>query len=377
MVALLAFGLSAASAEARAINAQTFRELEKISDLIVVAKPVSTQDTDERTDLQGMTPAIPVIGLSTEFDVSLVVKGEASLKKVVVHHYRLVDPDKLMINGPGLAAFDLKETNRYLLFLHREADGRYAPYEQIDPMVSSFLKLSGSEWDAMSADNFKRWLNARKWRAEQVPFGKLLSSDLWPAEWNENSIFEAVVNGEVEKVRELVAANPSLVSMKANYGQQTPLHAAAEMGHGAVAEVLLNHNADVEAKAYFNWTPLLNAVFGGHTEMVELLLKHNADVNFQDNAGRGALHVAAENGFTATAELLLTNKAEVDLKNHDGMTPLHIAASLGHRDFAELMLKHGADINAKDKSGRTPLTFAVMRNNEEMARLLKEYGGTK
>lgn len=377
IAAVFAFAFSAVIAEARLINAQTFRELEKMSDTIVVAKPVANRDTEERTDLRGIAPGIQVIGLSSEFEVSMVVKGDANLKSVVVHHYRLADPNQRMMNAPMLASFDPKSTNRYLVFLHREADGRYAPFEQVDPAWTSFMEVSGPGWETMGAEDFKHWLNVRRWRAEPGPCGKTLSPELWPAEWGESEVFEATVNGDVEKLQRLLFANPGLVDERAKYGQQTPLHAAAEMGQKPVADLLLKYKADIEAKANGGWTPLLNAVFGGHKDMVELLLMHLADVNFHEDAGRSPLHIAAENGFTEIAALLLTNKAEVDPRNRERMTPLHVAAANGYKDMVELLLNYKAEINAKDAGGRTPLVFAEIHKNLEMAELLKEHGGTK
>jgi len=153
-LALIAFGLNVFAAKARMLYATTFRELEKKCDLIAVAKPVSTKDTDERINLPRML-VVPVVGLSTEFEVSMVVKGDANLKKVVVHHYRMADPNQNIGNGPSLASFDPQGTNRFLIFLRREADGRYAPYEQIDPAASSFMELNSPAWDAMSVEDFR------------------------------------------------------------------------------------------------------------------------------------------------------------------------------------------------------------------------------
>jgi hypothetical protein len=85
-----------------------------------------------------------VVGLSTEFEISVVMKGDKSAKKATLHHYRLADPKELMMNGPNLVSFGPKEHARFLLFLHREADGRYAPVSgQTDPSLFSVLKLDG------------------------------------------------------------------------------------------------------------------------------------------------------------------------------------------------------------------------------------------
>ena len=122
----------------------SYQELYDQSDLVVIAKPISTQDTTEKATLPNISPEVPVVGLSTEFDVSLVMKGDKSAKKATLHHYRLAAPKQLMINGPSLASFDLKQPMHYLLFLHREADGRYSPVSgQTDPALFSVVKLEG------------------------------------------------------------------------------------------------------------------------------------------------------------------------------------------------------------------------------------------
>jgi hypothetical protein len=119
----------------------SYDRLAKEADLIVIATPISTRDTAERTTLPGIErvdankvrSAIPAIGVETTFTTLAVLKGDAKIAKVVFHHLREAAP-KLSLDGPGLVAFDSKEKKRFLLFLKREPDGRYAPLTgQTDP----------------------------------------------------------------------------------------------------------------------------------------------------------------------------------------------------------------------------------------------------
>jgi hypothetical protein len=132
-------------AHARLTKLWTYQELHDQADLIVIAKHISTTNTTEQAILPNIAPDVHVIGLSSEFDVEAVMKGDATLKKLVLHHYRLADTKELMDNGPDLASFDTDHYNtRYLLFLHREPDGRYAPVSgQTDPAQVSILRLDG------------------------------------------------------------------------------------------------------------------------------------------------------------------------------------------------------------------------------------------
>ena len=132
-------------AQARKMRCWSYQEVYDQADLVVIAKPISTQDASEKAVLPNISPDVHVVGLSTEFATSVVMKGDKSLKKCVLHHYRLTNPKEMMINGPMLASFDPKQQPRFLLFLHQEADGRYAPVSgQTDPTMFSVQNLEGA-----------------------------------------------------------------------------------------------------------------------------------------------------------------------------------------------------------------------------------------
>jgi hypothetical protein len=131
-------------AQARLMRSWTYQEMFDQADLVVIAKPAGTHDTSEQAVLPNIAPDAHVIGLSTDFDVSVVMKGDKSTKKFVLHHYRLANPKELMMNGPSLASFDPKVYSRFLLFLQREPDGRYSPVSgPTDPALFSILKVDG------------------------------------------------------------------------------------------------------------------------------------------------------------------------------------------------------------------------------------------
>jgi hypothetical protein len=132
-------------AQARMMHSWSYQQLYDRADLVAVARPVSTSDTTEKATLSDVTPEAPVVGLSTEFEIRLVMKGEKNLGKLVLHHYRLQDPPKQWPqDGPDLVSFDPTQHRCYLLFLRREADGRYAPVAgQTDPAMFGIIKLEG------------------------------------------------------------------------------------------------------------------------------------------------------------------------------------------------------------------------------------------
>jgi hypothetical protein len=128
----------------RVIGAWSYQELYDQADLVVIAKPNSIQETTEQAVLPNISPDVHAVGLSTEFDISVVMKGDKSLKKCVLHHYRLANPKEIVIYGRMLPSFDPKQYTRFLLFLRRDADGRYSPVSgQTHTALFSVLKLQG------------------------------------------------------------------------------------------------------------------------------------------------------------------------------------------------------------------------------------------
>ncbi len=131
-------------AQARVMRSWTYQELYDKADLVVIANPTSVEDTAEQTVLPRIAPDINVVGRSSHFDISVVMKGDKGPKKLVLHHYWWAYPAKLPMNGPTLAHFDPTENRRYLLFLRRESDGRYSPASgQTDHGMFSLLRLNG------------------------------------------------------------------------------------------------------------------------------------------------------------------------------------------------------------------------------------------
>ena len=108
------------------------------SDFVVIAQPVTeTQDTGERTASPEFAKKLIAIGVSTQFESLLVLKG-AKEKQFTLHHYRYeqLDQDKVVVNGPSSMAFKSSSVHdeTYLMFLVRERDGRFAPVAgQTDP----------------------------------------------------------------------------------------------------------------------------------------------------------------------------------------------------------------------------------------------------
>lgn len=154
-------------------------------------------------------------------------------------------------------------------------------------------------------------------------------------------VFEASAVGYAGRIHTLLQDDPSLVNSYAHDGW-TPLHLAAFFGRRAAAEVLLDNGADLHARSRNSTdnTPLHAATAAGRRELVELLLARGADPNSQ-GAGWTPLHLTADNGDVAIAEMLLGSGADVNARSNDGRTPLGMALQRGHKDMIDLLSQHG------------------------------------
>ena len=145
----------------------------------------------------------------------------------------------------------------------------------------------------------------------------------------------------------------------------TPLHGAAEGGHGEIVELLITAGADLHATTVpmlggGGWIPLHSAARQGHRGIVELLIEMGTDVNTRDSAGKSTLHDAVLEGHKGIVELLINKGADLNAKSGYYGTPLHVAGSIGHKEIAELLITNGADLNVQDGFGRTPLNVAEL-----------------
>jgi ankyrin repeat protein len=150
----------------------------------------------------------------------------------------------------------------------------------------------------------------------------------------------AAVQGDLDKVKELITSNPILVFGKDEHGD-TPLHWAARSGDKVVIGLLLANMADVNAKNGIGWTPLLSAVRKGNKDVMQLLLAHGANVNARDNQDETPLHWAVLYCDRDMIEYLLANKADVNAQDIHGFTPLRRLRGTRFADKIELLRQHG------------------------------------
>ena len=155
-------------------------------------------------------------------------------------------------------------------------------------------------------------------------------------------IFEAASIGDTETVSELLNTNPEFLNSFASDGF-TALGLASFFGHLSLVKLLLNKgaNPNIAANNQFKVAPIHSACAISAFDIAELLIKHGADVNAKQMQGVTPLHSAAHNGHTKLSKLLIDNGANINAKMDNMQTPLFMANEKGFHETAELIIKHG------------------------------------
>jgi ankyrin repeat protein len=127
----------------------------------------------------------------------------------------------------------------------------------------------------------------------------------------ELDVFEAAALGNVARLAELLAADPTLAKTRSD-DDFTALHYAAFFDGAETARLLLEHGADANAYAdnEIGVHPLNSAAAAGQREVAAILLQHGADPNARTSRGFTPLDAARENGDDELAELLRSHGAQ-------------------------------------------------------------------
>lgn len=124
-----------------------------------------------------------------------------------------------------------------------------------------------------------------------------------------------------------------------------PLGLAAFFGHRETVEALLAAGApvNVASRESMKVTPLHSAAAAREPAIARLLIEHGANVNAtQIDSGFTPLHEAAANGDLEMASLLVDRGADVNAEMKDGKTPLAFALERNKAEMAEFLRKCGA-----------------------------------
>ncbi|MBM4168022.1 MAG: ankyrin repeat domain-containing protein [Ignavibacteria bacterium] len=215
---------------------------------------------------------------------------------------------------------------------------------------------------------------------------------------------EAVRANDVEKVRQMLAADPALANVRSESGDSAILlslyhgcHAIANelLATGArlsVFEAAAIGNLDrvkehlsidprlLNAVSHDGWTAVHLSAFFGQTEVVQYLATIGADLHAISKNGFGAmpLHSAVTGKRLEVAQFLLEQGVDVNARQTTlGYTPLHYAAVSGMQSAAKKLIEFGAEVHLKSVDGKTPLDLATEKNHAEVIQILEPLVGSE
>jgi ankyrin repeat protein len=168
-----------------------------------------------------------------------------------------------------------------------------------------------------------------------VYYGQIEIAEAIAAAKGEIDVFEASLLGRVERLRDLLDSDPSLLHAFAADGFY-PLGLAAYFKQPAAVRLLLDRGADPNqaARNPAKVTALHAAVSSNQPAIVEWLLEAGADVNARQQIDYTPLMGAAANARTAILDLLLARGADPALRTTDGKTAADLAREHGHDTIA-------------------------------------------
>ena len=183
-------------------------------------------------------------------------------------------------------------------------------------------------------------------------------------------------NGDVEAVR-------MMLSVGSAAGSKCPFAFASSSGANK-AKSPHTQPVDVNAVNFDGETALMFAAENGHDAVVELLVQHSPllDVGKRNKRGWSAFSLAARAGHLTTVKLLLAAEAPeckesvegpeqqqrvasrlavVNQQDRNGCTSLIHAAGQHRRDVVAFLLQQGADLRLRDADGVSCLMRALHR----------------
>jgi ankyrin repeat protein len=153
------------------------------------------------------------------------------------------------------------------------------------------------------------------------------------------TIHEAAATGAQERLEQILQMDPSAINSYSVDGW-TPLHLAVFFGRVNIVHLLHSKGADLNAvsKSDERVKPLHSALANPNNAAVaQLLIDYGADVNATQALGYTPLHYAASYGLEGIVRNLLSHSVDRKARTIEGKTAQDLAIEKGHAAVADLL----------------------------------------
>jgi ankyrin repeat protein len=181
------------------------------------------------------------------------------------------------------------------------------------------------------------------------------------------TIFEAISDGDAERVKEVLRDDPAAASARDDSGVSA-VRAALYAHRQDLADVILQAGPELD---------VFDAAAAGDVDRLTSLLDGDADLAgaFSDD-GFTPLQLASFFDRGSAVRLLLDRGADVGAVSRNDMKvqALHSAVAAQSTEIVAALLVAGADPNARQQGGFTPTMAAEQHENTDLLRLLQDHG---
>jgi uncharacterized damage-inducible protein DinB len=275
-----------------------------------------------------------------QIEMALAALGQEateSRRLLRIVYTALAEVEALLIGAPDLAVTEREALAETIQARSIEIDDRLqqiwrlqtAVFEGDTQTVSEILSYHPALADTLDDSGLPLILSA-------VYRGQPAVAAIFEEKGAELSIFEAAALGNLAVVQREAQAWPEDVTA---YGLDgfTALQLACYFGQEAIARWLVEQGAEVSAVSRNDQAlqAIHAAVANNSLPLCRLLLENDADANARQNGGFTPLHAAAQNGNEELVVLLLASGADASLAGDQGETAVSLARAAGHGKVAE------------------------------------------
>lgn len=154
-----------------------------------------------------------------------------------------------------------------------------------------------------------------------------------------------------------------------------PFLGSLDADQHAMVRVILDLNADINAKDPSGLTPAFSAVMNENTGILALLLERGADIDDRPDSGSSLMQVAAKKwNRLDIMEILLDRGYDIHVLTERRESLAHIAADSPTSDMLDYLIDSGALFDTPNEEGVTPLMIAAGEGQQETLRALIRRG---